>query len=231
MEIVESIRLLFDLDGTLFDTQTPVHARAECEVLGNNGVAIKPENISQRFAGIPTRKVFQELAPHLDTEVLIEKKWQNVRAILKANHPEPIEMMDRLLAYLSLKKTPVIIASTSPKWYIELLLQKNISGENLLRHTPLKKYFLNNFISAEEVTNPKPAPDIFLEAARRLNVEPKKCLVIGDGKSDIQGGLAAGMDVVFLGEADEEIHLLRNVISFSRSSDLVAYLIKEPNLF
>ena len=62
-------------------------------------------------------------------------------------------------------------------------------------------------------------------------MDPKRCLVIGDGKSDIRGGVSAGMDVIFLGEVDEEIEGLKNVLSFSKSSDLVAYLIKQQNLF
>ena len=196
----------------------------------------KPEEISHRFAGISTQQVFRELASHLDSKKLLEDKWKLVREILNKTHPEPIDSIIRLLAHLSLKETPIIIASASPKWYIEIILGKNIgksSGEmgKLLRHTPLKKYFHENFVSAEEVKNPKPAPDVFLEAAKRLKVNPKRCLVIGDGKSDVRGGVAAGMDVVYLGKVDEEIEKLQNVISFSDSSDLVAYLLKQQNLF
>jgi beta-phosphoglucomutase-like phosphatase (HAD superfamily) len=172
----------------------------------------------------------------LDSQSLLEEKWVFVRKILESKHPEPIDSMERLLAYLRLKKIPVIIASASPGWYIEMLLDKKISGTKtdagmLFRHTPLKYYFQENFLSAEDVSRPKPAPDVFLGAAKRLKVNPKRCLVIGDGKSDVYGGTAAGMDVIFLGEADQKIYEMSKVLSFSKSTDLVFYLIKQSNLF
>lgn len=228
--------VIFDLDGVLFDTQTPVHATAECKVLENYGIKIKPEEISHRFAGISTKKVFEEIASHLNFQELLESKWIIVREILNTTHPEPIDSMIRLLAYLKLNKIPIIIASASPRWYIEIILEKKIgksvgSMGTFFRHTPLKHYFSKNFVSAEEVLNPKPEPDVFLEAAKRLRMNPKRCLVIGDGKSDVRGGVSAGMDVIFLGEVDEEIESLENVLSFSKSSDLVAYLLKKKTYF
>jgi beta-phosphoglucomutase-like phosphatase (HAD superfamily) len=228
--------VIFDLDGVLFDTQTSIHATAECQTLANYEIMMKPEEISNRFAGIPTNKIFEEIAPHLSSQELVDAKWKLVREILSTTHPEPIDSIIRLLAYLKLKKMPIIIASASPRWYIELLLEKNIGKSNgdvgiFFRHTPLKNYFQKNFVSAEEVAKPKPAPDVFLESARQLGVNPKKCLVIGDGKSDVRGGVAAGMDVLFLGQVDEEIERYKNVLSFSKSTDLVAYLLKQQNLF
>jgi beta-phosphoglucomutase-like phosphatase (HAD superfamily)/uncharacterized protein with PQ loop repeat len=228
--------VIFDLDGMLFNSQTPIHATAECAVLAEHNISIKPEEISARFAGISTRRVFQELAPQLDPELLLEEKWRKVHEILEQSEPEPIEGMDRLLAFLTLNKVKISIASASPKWYIELFLEKYIDVQRTkigypFRNTKLKKYFGKNYVSAEEVTEPKPSPDVFLEAARRLGVDPKRCLVIGDGKSDALGATAAGMDALFFGNADEEIDNLKNVLSFSASKDLASYLIKQENLF
>lgn len=228
--------VIFDLDGTLFDTQTPVHATAECAALAEFRVLMQPEDISAEFAGRSTKEVFEELAPHLDSNVLLEKKWEKVREILNSGHPDPIVGMEKLLAHLSLKKVPVIIASASPKWYIDILLKKHIGRSDTdsgvaRTHTPLYRYFSDGGVSADEVKNPKPAPDVFLEAAKRIGANPKKCLVIGDGKSDVRGGTAAGMDVLFLGDSDEEIQKLPNVLSFSNPLDLFAYVLKQKSFF
>ena len=214
--------VIFDLDGTLFDTQTPIHATVECSILEKYGIFLKPEEISKRFAGISTKKVFQELAPQENSHFLFEEKWNKICEILKTSSPKPIEGMFDLLNFLQLQKIKVSIASASPRWYIELLLSKYIGNDVLLEH-----FFQENYVSAEEVKNPKPAPDVFLEAAKRLGVTPEKCLVIGDGKSDVHGGVAAGMDVLFLGDTDLEIEQYANVVAFSESLELVSYLIEQ----
>ena len=51
-------------------------------------------------------------------------------------------------------------------------------------------------ICADDVKNPKPAPDTFLMAAQELKVDPKTCVVFEDADPGIQGAKAAGMDIV-----------------------------------
>lgn len=189
---------IFDLDGTLFDTQTPVHAAAETEVLAEIGIKVTPKDISARFAGISTKKVFQELAPSYDPEKLLQRKWEIVRE--KIDIPQkPLAGMYELLSFLKSQNASLAIASASPKWYIERLLEHSIKDHRSFKN-PLKNFiFEKNCVSAEEVLRGKPAPDIFLLAAERLGKTPQDCIVIGDGHSDVHGGLAADMKVIFLG--------------------------------
>ena len=56
--------------------------------------------------------------------------------------------------------------------------------------------WFNTIVCAEDVVNPKPAPDIFLEAARRMGIEPARCCVYEDADLGILGARKAGMDVV-----------------------------------
>ena len=60
---------------------------------------------------------------------------------------------------------------------------------------PYKSDFFDAVVTAEQVPNGKPAPDIFLEAARRMNIDPQFCHVFEDGDSGIEAAQNAGMTV------------------------------------
>ena len=60
--------------------------------------------------------------------------------------------------------------------------------------------FFDAVVSAEDVRHGKPAPDMFVEAARRIDVLPASCLVFEDGEKGIEGAKAAGMDVIDIRE-------------------------------
>jgi beta-phosphoglucomutase-like phosphatase (HAD superfamily) len=74
--------------------------------------------------------------------------------------------------------------------------------EKALRLTGVFERFENRIFTASEVARGKPAPDLFLHAARRMNVAPARCLVIEDSVVGVQAGVAAGMPVLrFIGGA------------------------------
>jgi HAD superfamily hydrolase (TIGR01509 family) len=83
------------------------------------------------------------------------------------------------------ERKPLGLASSSNRPLIDLVLEL----------TRLDRYFRAT-VSSEEVQRGKPAPDVFLEAARRLGVEPSACAVVEDSRNGILAGRAAGMRVV-----------------------------------
>jgi HAD superfamily hydrolase (TIGR01509 family) len=94
--------------------------------------------------------------------------------------PGAVEAVERLAA-----RWPLGLASSSNRPLIDLVL--DVSGlARLFRAT----------VSSEEVARGKPAPDVFLEAARRLGVAPERCAVVEDSANGIRAGRAAGMLVV-----------------------------------
>ncbi|MEE2614497.1 MAG: HAD-IA family hydrolase, partial [Verrucomicrobiota bacterium] len=65
----------------------------------------------------------------------------------------------------------------------------------ILNHCSIQQYF-DIIVTSEDVENPKPAPDTFLEAARRMNVAPEKCQAYEDADMGIKAIIAAGMEAV-----------------------------------
>lgn len=192
---------IFDLDGTLVDTQLPFHAAAECRVLAALGVELRPEDLSKKFAGIPTRTVLrtilQEQGKNSDDAIiegLVLEKWRDIDMLIKQADFSELDLLGSFAAGLAEKGYPLAIASASPNWYVdEVCAKAPIIGTD--------RHLIDIFsirVSADEVPHPKPAPDVFLEAARRLGVAPAECVAVGDGLSDLRSGLAAGMRVIFM---------------------------------
>jgi beta-phosphoglucomutase-like phosphatase (HAD superfamily) len=72
-----------------------------------------------------------------------------------------------------------------------------------LGKTGLQDYFGDRIFSASDVARGKPAPDLFLHAARTLGYSPAHCIVVEDSLPGVQAGVAAGMQVCALGSAHE----------------------------
>ena len=67
--------------------------------------------------------------------------------------------------------------------------------EGILQHCSIRHYF-DAIVTSQDVENPKPAPDTFLEAARRIKVAPEKCRAYEDADMGLKAIVAAGMDAV-----------------------------------
>ncbi len=93
--------------------------------------------------------------------------------------------VEKILQFLHSKGTPIALASSSYPDVIEIVLEK----------TGLRKYF-NVVIDSKMAGASKPEPDIFLLAAKKLNIQPEKCMVIEDSTNGIKAARTAGMKVI-----------------------------------
>ncbi len=84
------------------------------------------------------------------------------------------------------KRWPLALASSSNRELIDLVL----------RESGLDRWFATATVSSEEVARGKPAPDVYLEAARRLGVDARRCAAVEDSENGIRSAKAAGMRVV-----------------------------------
>jgi len=179
--------VIFDLDGTLVDSM-PVHFMAWSEALAANGVPrnVFPEDVFHAMGGRPTKDIVCELnGEHnltLDAETIsLVKREAFISRI------EEVEPNEEVLAFArSLDgKMPMAIASGGSRVVVEKTLQA----------LGLSDLF-DEVVTATEVPCGKPAPDVFLQAAKELGVDPQRCLVLEDAPAGIEAAQAAGMKVV-----------------------------------
>ncbi len=177
---------IFDLDGTLIDTM-PLHFRAWDEAMRRAGLQVPlDENLFYSLGGVPTRRVGELMGAHyglkLDADRLFHEKEALFRELqADARLIEPVVAFARRAAATH----PLAVASGGPRDIVRRSLE-------LTGLAPLFKAV----VTADDVVHGKPAPDMFLLAAKLLGVEPTRCLVFEDAEPGIKAALAAGMQVV-----------------------------------
>jgi beta-phosphoglucomutase family hydrolase len=179
---------IFDLDGTLVDTM-PSHYRAWQEALGRVGLkGPLDEEYFYALAGVPSVKVADLLAKHHGLTADAAKVCHEKEEIYKSG-AQPLALIEPVVAFArqAAKTRPVSVASGGT--------------HDVVRHTLGCTGLLPLFpviVGADDVEHGKPAPDMFLLAAKLMGVAPRKCLVFEDGEPGIRAAEAAGMKWVFV---------------------------------
>lgn len=178
--------VIFDCDGTLVDSM-PAHFEAWCDALSLYGAGgIFKEDVFLAMGGRPTRDIVVEINDeydlHLDPEAVAFAKRE---AFLKRLHT--MTLIDEVAAYAeSLRgKVPMAIASGGSRMVVEKTL-----------HVVGVSDWFDEVVTADDVAEGKPSPDVFLKAAQLLGVMPSKCLVLEDAPSGILAAQRAGMEVI-----------------------------------
>lgn len=175
--------IIFDLDGTLVDSMW-VWSEIDIDYLGSLGYDV-PEDMQRVIEGMGFTEVavyFKERFHIPDSIEKIKETWQKM-AMDKYCHEVPLKPgVEKFLPYAREQGIRMAVASSNDRKLIEAVLVSH----------GIREYF-DCIITACEVQKGKPAPDVYLEAARRLNVTPEECLVFEDIVPGIQAGKAAGM--------------------------------------
>lgn len=179
--------LLFDLDGTLVDSE-PLYHEAGRRVLAAHGVADFPWEEHLRFLGIATSDTMATLRREHGLAAPVERLVaEKNRAYLElsAHRARAFPEMRRFLALARSAGLPVAVASGSSRRAIDTVL----AATGLSAALPVR-------VSAEEVPHGKPAPDVFLAAAERLGVAADRCVVVEDAPPGAEAARRAGMRCV-----------------------------------
>jgi beta-phosphoglucomutase family hydrolase len=178
---------IFDLDGTLVDTM-PTHFRAWTAIANRHGLTF-PEDRFYSLGGVPTTKIagllISEAGLTLDpVAVAREKEQAYYDSLVDGAAVQPIDVVLEL-ARRHRGEGPMAVASGSVRRLVERTLA--LMG--------IADWFAAT-VAAEDTVRHKPEPDVFLEAARRIGVDPARCLVYEDTDIGLEAARRAGMDAV-----------------------------------
>ncbi|HSI02874.1 MAG: HAD family hydrolase [Myxococcota bacterium] len=178
---------LFDLDGTLVDNMV-FHARAWMQLCERHGIPARVEQFEREFAGKKNGEIIETLlGPGIEparARALADEKEAVYRRIYEP-HVAWVPGAHHLIMRLRAAGTPVAVATAAPRQNREMVLGS-------LRALGL----FDAIVGGEQVANGKPAPDIFLEAAKKLGVPPAGCVVFEDAVNGVLAGKSAEMFTV-----------------------------------
>lgn len=176
--------LIFDCDGTLADTM-PLHWRAWRQVTARHGVHFTEERF-YALGGVPSRHILTMLRDEqglgIDPIAVAKEKENAYMELL--HHVGPIHQVVTV-AQENHGRLPMAVASGGTSHVIN----------SVLVHLGIRELF-GAVVTSEDVVHQKPAPDIFLEAARRLGADPKFCRAYEDTDLGMQAIRAAGMEAI-----------------------------------
>ncbi|MCX4688361.1 HAD family hydrolase [Kitasatospora purpeofusca] len=178
----EPVRLvIFDCDGVLVDSER-IAARVQIGLGAELGWPLTEEEVVERFIGRSMASIDEQVAERLGRETA-DRWW----AEFVRRHAEQVdaglEPVDGLPEALDAIALPTCVASSG----------SHEKMAHTLGRTGLHHRFAGRIFSATEVARGKPAPDLFLHAARRMGVPPSACAVVEDSAPGVLAARAAGM--------------------------------------
>ena len=178
--------LIFDLDGTLIDSM-PAHFKAMRQALeeeGGEGLFTK-ERLSE-LGGKPAADIVDLLNKENGLSMNAQKVCQRQHEILASNLDQ-FQVIPEVANFAAeyRGKVPMAVASAGTS----SMVKASLESVNMLS-------WFDAIVGSDEVENGKPSPDVYLEAARRIQVDPADCVVFEDSESGIRAAESAGMKVV-----------------------------------
>ena len=176
--------IIFDCDGTLADTM-PSHYEAWIEVLARYELEMTEDRF-YALGGWPTRKVAELLAREAGRTVDIDQLADEKESLFE-KYVHLVQPIGPVLSVVETHrgKLPMAVATGAVLPVCRRILQQIGLHESF-----------DTIVSADDVERHKPAPDVFLEAARRLGVAPELCRVYEDTDPGIEAARRAGMEPV-----------------------------------
>ena len=181
----ENIELIiFDCDGVLIDSET-ISAKVLSKQFNKIGINIDSNYVQKNFVGHSYPKVKKHILSNFDInlEDSFEEDYRKELLISFENELKAIPGIDSLLKTLNI---PICVATSS----------STIRATKSLKKVGIYEYFEDNLFSAYGMGEKgKPAPDIYLLAAKKFDVKPENILVIEDSLLGIEGAKKAGMKI------------------------------------
>lgn len=173
--------VILDCDGVLVDTER-IAVRVDAIVLARVGWPLTEAEIVDRFVGRTDDDVREAIAEHLGRPLAAD--WDaEYAALYREAFDAELAPVEGIVEALDRIRTPTCVASSGSHDKMRYTLGK----------TGLYERFAGRIFSATEVARGKPAPDLFLHAAAKMDVAPADCVVVEDSRFGVEAARAAGM--------------------------------------
>lgn len=183
--------VIFDLDGLIVDTES-LQQRAFNQFLGQQGIKyqIGDEEYGKFFVGVSMQENAKWLTTRLGVWISAEQIRIDQDAIYTSLISDPKNLiardgLDDLLGYLELGGLTRGVATGSPRHQVEIIL----------RGLKIESCF-SAVVTGSEISRPKPDPEIYLQAAQALHVDPQRAVALEDSAAGISAAKAAGLHAI-----------------------------------
>ncbi|MCW3115792.1 MAG: glycoprotease/HAD-superfamily hydrolase like protein [Segetibacter sp.] len=185
--------VIFDMDGTLLES-TEADYRAWEKVFNNYNQELSFEKYAPMLGVKSADVVRNEIGFHdeLDVKRILKEKFDYFVEYVNENPIKPVFAAETFLKSLAQYPVKVALATSSRKEKMQMVLKQ----------LDFMQYF-EAIVTGDEVSNGKPAPDIFLLAAKRLGLSPEECMVIEDGPIGVAAAKSANMKCVAITETHQ----------------------------
>ncbi|MFJ9825148.1 HAD family hydrolase [Streptomyces sp. NPDC101160] len=173
--------VIFDCDGVLVDSER-IAARVQVALGAELGWPLTEEEVVDRFIGRSHAAIRDQVAARLGerTAAIWSERFEERHREAVDAELTPVDGLPEALAAITL---PTCVASSG----------SHDKMRHTLGRTGLYAHFDGRIYSATEVSRGKPAPDLFLHAARQMGVDPVACVVVEDSRPGVEAARAAGM--------------------------------------
>lgn len=182
--MAEQILVIFDCDGTLIDSEI-ISVKVDQRVLADHGWHLPLDEVFQRFTGCSDAFFTAELEKFLGNPLKSNWKESYKQWYTEAFERE-LTLVEGINDALDSISMTTCVASNS----------RHARLNQTLGMTGLLNRFQGRIFSSEDVSQGKPAPDLFLHAAKTMGYAPNQCIVVEDSRFGVQAARAAGMQVL-----------------------------------
>ena len=215
--------LIFDCDGVLVDSE-PLSMRVDVEILAENGVVMSEDEAHRRFVGKTFAAMVAEVEGETGKRFPSDASAQKDRRLLAlyARELKAVDGMAEALRRIAMggNLSGNSVASNSPRERVA----------EALRITGLTPWFEDRITTFEHAPRAKPAPDIFIEAARRAGADPALCLVIEDSVTGVTAAAMAGCPVLGFTGTHHEPHAHGRALRHAGAGSVFTRMAELPGL-
>jgi HAD superfamily hydrolase (TIGR01509 family) len=179
---------IFDLDGVIIDSE-PIHFRIEQKMFRELKIKVS-QSAHAGYVGMSSENMWEDIIKKFGLSVCVQELVQKknllyIQYLSKNRNIQPVAGVFPLIRELRENGFILLVASSSPREVIDLVLRKFRLAE-----------FFSARVSGTELQQSKPHPGIFLKAASLANTEPQNCVVIEDAENGVKAAKAAGMKCI-----------------------------------